>query len=82
MDILIKFLVSVHNGQTDIQIVRVRNVSDITQSCGYVLNVYFGTVRSRTEFLRMLLNYESTCNDVVLLSAPKITVEIKPKIFL
>lgn len=82
MYILVKFLVAVHNGQSNIQIIRVGNISDITQSGGYVFDINIASVWTGTEFLRMLLNYEATGNYVVLLSAPKVTVKIEPEVLL
>ena len=80
MHILVEFLVPVQNRQYYIQVVRKRNVSYVAQSGWDVLNVHFSAVRTRTELIGMLFNYESARYNVVLLTTPQITVHVEPEV--
>lgn len=59
-----------------------RNVRNITQPGWNVLNIYFGSIGLRTELLVMLLDDKPALHYVVLLSAPVVTIQVEPEVFL
>ena len=81
MNIFVELLVPFQSSQSDIQIVRMRNVGYVTETCLYMFDVYFGCIWLRAELLIIVYQDVSALNDVVLLFSPVVAIEEEPIVF-